>query len=77
MPRHKVDDDWRDEPRDAMAVVDAITAGGGRAIAVKGDVSKAADAGAIIDAAITVFGRLDIPRQPPSFNASSESTNAG
>ena len=44
----------------AMAVVDAITAAGGRAIAVKGDVSKAADAGAIIDAAITAFGRLDI-----------------
>jgi 3-oxoacyl-[acyl-carrier protein] reductase len=44
----------------AMAVVDAITAAGGRAIAVKGDVSKAADAGAIIDVAITAFGRLDI-----------------
>ena len=43
-----------------IAVVDAITAAGGRAIAVKGDVSKAADAGAIIDAAITAFGRLDI-----------------
>jgi 3-oxoacyl-[acyl-carrier protein] reductase len=44
----------------AMAVVDAITAAGGRAIAVKGDVSKAADAGAMIDAAIITFGRLDI-----------------
>jgi 3-oxoacyl-[acyl-carrier protein] reductase len=44
----------------AMAVVDAITAGGGRTIAVKGDVSKSAEAGAIIDAAITAFGRLDI-----------------
>ena len=44
----------------AEAVVDAIAAGGGRAIAVKGDVSKAAEAGAIIDAAITAFGRLDI-----------------
>src|SRR6202012_4871641 len=41
----------------ATAGVDAITASGGRAVAVKGDVSKAADAGAIIDAA---FGRLDI-----------------
>ena len=44
----------------AMAAVDAITAAGHWAIAVKGDVSKAADAGAIIDAAITAFGRLDI-----------------
>ena len=44
----------------AMAVVDAITAGGGRAIAVKGDVSKSAEAGATIDAATTAFGRLDI-----------------
>ena len=44
----------------AMAVVDAITAAGGRAIGVKGDVSKTADAGAIIDAAITAFGRLDV-----------------
>jgi 3-oxoacyl-[acyl-carrier protein] reductase len=44
----------------AVAAVDAITAAGGRAIAVKGDVSKAVEAGAIIDAAITAFGRLDI-----------------
>jgi 3-oxoacyl-[acyl-carrier protein] reductase len=44
----------------AMGVVDAITAGGGQAIAVKGDVSKSAEAGAIIEAAITAFGRLDI-----------------
>jgi len=44
----------------AMAVVDAITTAGGRAIAAQGDVSKAAEAGAIIDAAITAFGRLDI-----------------
>jgi 3-oxoacyl-[acyl-carrier protein] reductase len=43
-----------------MAVVDAIAAAGGRAIAVKGDVSKAAGAGAIIDAAGTAFGVLDI-----------------
>jgi 3-oxoacyl-[acyl-carrier protein] reductase len=44
----------------AVAVVDAITAGGGRAIAVGGDVSKAAEADAVIDAAISAFGRLDI-----------------
>ncbi len=44
----------------ADAVVDAITGSGGHAIAVQGDVSKAADATSIIDAAIDAFGRLDI-----------------
>jgi 3-oxoacyl-[acyl-carrier protein] reductase len=41
-------------------VVAAITAAGGKAVAVGGDVSKAADAQAIIDAAIKNYGRLDI-----------------
>ena len=44
----------------ADAVVAAIAAAGGRAVAVKGDVSKAADAQAIVDAAIRNYGRLDI-----------------
>ncbi len=44
----------------ANKVVEAIKAAGGRAIAVKGDVSKAADARAIVDAAIKTFGRLDV-----------------
>jgi len=44
----------------AEAVVDAITAAGGKAIAVHGDVSKAAEAQAIVDAAIKAYGRLDI-----------------
>lgn len=44
----------------ADAVVDAITATGGKAVAVGGDVSKAADAQRIIDAAVKGFGRLDI-----------------
>jgi 3-oxoacyl-[acyl-carrier protein] reductase len=44
----------------ADAVVEAITAAGGRAIAVKGDVSKAADAQGLIDAAVDAFGRIDI-----------------
>jgi 3-oxoacyl-[acyl-carrier protein] reductase len=44
----------------ADTVVDAITAAGGRAVAVGGDVSKAAEAEGIIDAAIEKFGRLDI-----------------
>ena len=44
----------------ADAVVSAITTAGGKAVAVCGDVSKAADAQGLIDAAIKNFGRLDI-----------------
>jgi len=44
----------------AEAVVSAITAAGGKAVSVAGDVSKAADAQGIIDAAIETYGRLDI-----------------
>jgi 3-oxoacyl-[acyl-carrier protein] reductase len=44
----------------ADAVVSAITAAGGKAVAVGGDVSKADQAKGIIDAAIQNFGRLDI-----------------
>ncbi len=44
----------------ADVVVDAITKAGGKAVAVKGDVSKPADAQAIIDAAISSFGKLDV-----------------
>ena len=44
----------------ADKVVEAIKAAGGKAVAVKGDVSKAADARAVVDAAIKTFGRLDV-----------------
>jgi 3-oxoacyl-[acyl-carrier protein] reductase len=44
----------------AETVVQAITGAGGKALAVQGDVSKAADATALIDAAISAYGRLDI-----------------
>lgn len=44
----------------ADAVVDAITAAGGKAIAVRGDVSKAAEAKGIVDAAVSAYGHLDI-----------------
>src|SRR6201990_2275346 len=44
----------------ADAVVAAITAAGGKAIAVGGDVSKTADAQGLIDAAVKTYGRLDI-----------------
>jgi 3-oxoacyl-[acyl-carrier protein] reductase len=45
---------------DAESVVEAITSAGGRAVAVQGDVSKAAQAQAVVDAAIATYGRLDI-----------------
>lgn len=44
----------------ADAVVGAIAAAGGTAIAVQGDVSKAAEAQGLIEAAVAAFGRLDI-----------------
>ena len=44
----------------AEAVVKSITSSNGKAIAVQGDVSKAAEAKALVDAAIAAFGRLDI-----------------
>lgn len=44
----------------AETVVESIRAGGGKAIAVKADVSKAADAQALIDDTLKAFGRLDV-----------------
>ena len=44
----------------ADAVIAAITASCGQAVAVRGDVSRAAEARGIIDAAIAHYGRLDI-----------------
>jgi 3-oxoacyl-[acyl-carrier protein] reductase len=44
----------------ADTVVAAITAAGGKAVAVGGDVSRAVEAQGIIDAAIKNYGRLDI-----------------
>jgi 3-oxoacyl-[acyl-carrier protein] reductase len=44
----------------ADAVVKAITAAGGKAVTVQGDVSKTTDAQGIIAAALSNFGKLDI-----------------
>src|ERR1700728_1526427 len=44
----------------ADSAVKAITEAGGKAVAVKGDVSKASEAQGIIDAAIKTYGKLDI-----------------
>src|SRR5438874_10516669 len=44
----------------ADATVADIVAAGGTAVAVRGDVSKARDAQAIVDATVEQFGRLDV-----------------
>ncbi|MBV8210631.1 MAG: glucose 1-dehydrogenase [Burkholderiaceae bacterium] len=44
----------------ADAVVADIARNGGKAVAVQGDVSKAAEAEGIVDAAVRSYGRLDI-----------------
>lgn len=44
----------------AESVVDVIKSAGGKAVAVQGDVSKASEAKAIVDAAISNYGHLDI-----------------
>ena len=44
----------------AENVVAEITKAGGKAVAVKGDVSKAAEAKGLVDAAITNYGKLDV-----------------
>ncbi|HEY1848260.1 MAG TPA: glucose 1-dehydrogenase [Opitutaceae bacterium] len=44
----------------ADAVVSAITAAGGTAVPVRGDVSRPDEAQGLINAAVKVFGRLDI-----------------
>ncbi|WP_449427827.1 glucose 1-dehydrogenase [Rhodanobacter umsongensis] len=44
----------------ADAVVAAIAAAGGKAVAIQGDVSKAADAQALVEGAVKHFGRLDV-----------------
>ncbi|KAB0681798.1 glucose 1-dehydrogenase [Aureimonas leprariae] len=44
----------------AEAVVGAIAAAGGKAVAVQGDVSRTEQAEALIEAAVKQFGRLDV-----------------
>jgi glucose 1-dehydrogenase len=49
----------RDEEA-ATATVDAITAAGGTAQAIQGDVSSVADIGTLIERTVEAFGRLDV-----------------
>jgi 3-oxoacyl-[acyl-carrier protein] reductase len=51
---------YRSSRQGAEAVVGDITRRGGKAVAVAGDVSRAEDARAIVDAALRNYGRLDI-----------------
>jgi 3-oxoacyl-[acyl-carrier protein] reductase len=44
----------------ADAVVEAITKAGGKAVAIGGDVSKAAQAQALVEGTVAAFGKLDI-----------------
>lgn len=44
----------------ADAVVAAIATAGGKAVAIQGDVSKAADAQALVEGTVKHFGRLDV-----------------
>jgi 3-oxoacyl-[acyl-carrier protein] reductase len=44
----------------ADKVVAAITAAGGKAVSARADVSKAAEARSLVDAALTNYGRLDV-----------------
>jgi 3-oxoacyl-[acyl-carrier protein] reductase len=44
----------------ADAVVASISKAGGKAVAIRGDVSKAAEAQGIIDSTVKAFGRVDI-----------------
>ena len=47
-------------PEATQTVADAITAAGGKSLAVSSDVSKAADIDRLIHTTVTTFGRLDI-----------------
>src|SRR5713226_4911287 len=60
MPSTVISVNYASSKAGADAVVIAITTAGGKAVAVGGDVSKAAEAQGLIDAAIKNFGRLDI-----------------
>ena len=51
---------YASDKKGAEAVVAAITKNGGKAVAVKGDVTKGADATAAVEATIKNFGRLDV-----------------
>ena len=52
--------DWIDREEDNQPLIDQITALGGRAIAVRADVSKVEELQSLVDAPVNEFGRLDV-----------------
>ncbi|OZI54909.1 SDR family oxidoreductase [Bordetella genomosp. 5] len=57
---HAVIVNYASRSEEAEAVVQTIQAAGGRALAVRGDVSQPGDVGALFDAAQAEFGQLDV-----------------
>jgi glucose 1-dehydrogenase/3-oxoacyl-[acyl-carrier protein] reductase len=51
---------YRTNPRAAQLLADEVTAAGGRAVTAQADITDARQCGALIDTAITAFGRLDV-----------------
>lgn len=52
--------DWVDHAENNQPLIDQITAAGGRAVAVKADVTKLEDVQLLVDTAVKEFGRLDV-----------------
>ncbi|MGA4508500.1 SDR family NAD(P)-dependent oxidoreductase [Propionibacteriaceae bacterium G1746] len=52
--------DWVDREENNQPLIDEITAAGGRAVAVRADVTKVDELQSLVDAAVEHFGRLDV-----------------
>ncbi|MGD8214544.1 SDR family NAD(P)-dependent oxidoreductase [Aestuariimicrobium sp. Y1814] len=52
--------DWIDREENNQPLIDEITAAGGRAVAVRADVTKVDELQTLVDAAVEHFGRLDV-----------------
>ncbi len=52
--------DYVAHPDETKHIIDGVTAAGGSAVGVKADVSKIADLKAMVDTAVSTFGRLDV-----------------
>jgi len=52
--------DYVAHPHDTDTLIDKVAAAGGRAVGVRADVSQTADLHAMIQAAVSTFGRLDV-----------------
>ena len=52
--------DWIDREENNQPLIDEIVAAGGRAVAVRADVTSIADLQLLVDTAVAEFGRLDV-----------------